>query len=265
MRRSVAQGYLLPDDEVPGAVDTGRRLLGRPRTPEPLSITDFAQHLQTRLDEVRRAPDTHSYAKILRGWNPGLAANPFVAVYAAAGLSGGGGKPHVRPDASCGRTNAYFVYTMAKAEPDPPPEPYTDLELNDMDKLPRNLMAERVDAKSDTFLARVETILMGTPVDVADGHPARPLRTAMCTVWRTKRWLTPPGLDCWRVAPDEEGIERLVMLDGPGIKKVVVLDVPRDMSLQRARKLCVVRGAKLVATVHGHSRADSTATPASTL
>eukprot|EP00873_Tetraselmis_striata_P039274 jgi/Tetstr1/459538/TSEL_004903.t1 len=86
---------------------------------------------------------------------------------------------------------------------------------------------------------------------------ARPIRAAFCTVWTPERAHTAVGLDLWRVpggGGGSGGEEALVLLDGPGIRKVAVLMAHADMSSAKAADLGVDAGELLVAGIHARSQ-----------
>eukprot|EP00873_Tetraselmis_striata_P034232 jgi/Tetstr1/454496/TSEL_041396.t1 len=95
------------------------------------------------------------------------------------------------------------------------------------------LLAEREDAKYTTMVARAQHFYLATPppppgADSDDSHAsARPI-----------------GLHC----------EALVLLDGPGIRKVAVLMAPAHMSSANAADLGVDAGELLVAGIHARSQ-----------
>eukprot|EP00873_Tetraselmis_striata_P008293 jgi/Tetstr1/428557/TSEL_018551.t1 len=118
--------------------------------------------------------------------------------------------------------------TMLKQVPDADPPPYTTEEMESEEELPRNLLAEREDAKYTTMVARAQHFYLATPppppgADSDDSRAsARPIRAALCTVWTPERAHTAVGLDVWRVpggGGGSGGEEALVLLDGPGIRK----------------------------------------------
>eukprot|EP00873_Tetraselmis_striata_P013209 jgi/Tetstr1/433473/TSEL_022745.t1 len=88
------------------------------------------------------------------------------------------------------RDNSFFVYKMLKQVPDADPPPYTTEELESEEELPRNLLAEREDAKYTTMVARAQHFYLATPppppgADSDDSRAsARPIRAALCTVWQ---------------------------------------------------------------------------------
>eukprot|EP00873_Tetraselmis_striata_P006749 jgi/Tetstr1/427013/TSEL_017218.t1 len=117
-----------------------------------------------------------------------------------------------------------FVYKMLKQVPDADPPPYTTEELESEEELPRNLLAEREDAKYTTMVARAQHFYLATPppppgADSDDSRAsARPIRAALCTVWTPERAHTAVGLDVWRVpggGGGSGGEEALVLLDAP--------------------------------------------------
>eukprot|EP00873_Tetraselmis_striata_P010146 jgi/Tetstr1/430410/TSEL_020220.t1 len=137
---------------------------------------DFKDHLEKLLDDVRRTVQgSHSYAPILAGWGavlpgwtPSGGAGGLMA-YKAASLrngdeprlhrgGGGGGE-----DGETSRDNSFFVYKMLKQIPDADPPPYTTEELESEEELPRNLLAEREDAKYTTMVARAQPFYLATP------------------------------------------------------------------------------------------------------
>eukprot|EP00873_Tetraselmis_striata_P023016 jgi/Tetstr1/443280/TSEL_031314.t1 len=167
-----------------------------------------------------------------------------------------------------GVTRASVALTLGEAQmlkqvPDADPPPYTTEELESEEELPRNLLAEREDAKYTTMVARAQHFYLATPppplgVD-SDGSrgSARPIRAALCTVWTPERAHTAVGLDLWRVpggGGGSGGEEALVLLDGPGIRKVAVLMAPADMSSAKAADLGVDAGELLVAGIHARSQ-----------
>eukprot|EP00873_Tetraselmis_striata_P027616 jgi/Tetstr1/447880/TSEL_035189.t1 len=77
-------------------------------------------------------------------------------------------------------------------------------------------------------------------------------RAALCTVWTLERAHTAMGFDLWRVpggGGGSGGEEVLVLLDGPGIRKVAVLMAPAHMSSANAADLGVDAGELLVAGI----------------
>eukprot|EP00873_Tetraselmis_striata_P004711 jgi/Tetstr1/424975/TSEL_001509.t1 len=140
---------------------------------------------------------------------------------------------------------------MLKQVPDAYPPPYTTEELESEEELPRNMLAERQDAKYTTMVARAQHCYLAMPppppgADSDDSRAsARPIRAAFCTVWTPERAHTAVGLDLWRVpggGGGSGGEEALVLLDGPGIRKVAVLMDPADMSPAKAADLGVDAG-----------------------
>eukprot|EP00873_Tetraselmis_striata_P005643 jgi/Tetstr1/425907/TSEL_016278.t1 len=265
------KGYMAPDDAGPGAVETPIRLVGSASAAWEHAV-DFKDHLEKLLDDVRRTVQgSHSYAPILAGWgavlpgwSPSGGAGGLVA-YKAASLRNGD-KPRLHPggeDGETSRDNSFFVYKMLKQFPNADPPPYTTEELESEEELPRNLLAEREDAKYTTMVARAQHFYLATPppplgVD-SDGSrgSARPIRAALCTVWTPERAHTAVGLDLWRVpggGGGSGGEEALVLLDGPGIRKVAVLMAPADMSSAKAADLGVDAGELLVAGIHARSQ-----------
>eukprot|EP00873_Tetraselmis_striata_P044897 jgi/Tetstr1/465161/TSEL_009883.t1 len=265
------KGYMAPDDAGPGAVETPIRLVGSASAAWEHAV-DFKDHLEKLLDDVRRTVQgSHSYAPILAGWgavlpgwSPSGGAGGLVA-YKAASLRNGD-KPRLHrggEDGETSRDNSFFVYKMLKQVPDADPPPYTTEELESEEELPRNLLAEREDAKYTTMVARAQHFYLATPppplgVD-SDGSrgSARPIRAALCTVWTPERAHTAVGLDLWRVpggGGGSGGEEALVLLDGPGIRKVAVLMAPADMSSAKAADLGVDAGELLVAGIHARSQ-----------
>eukprot|EP00873_Tetraselmis_striata_P038585 jgi/Tetstr1/458849/TSEL_004358.t1 len=114
--------------------------------------------------------------------------------------------------------------TMLKQVPDADPPPYTTEELESEEELPRNLLAEREDAKYTTMVARAQHIYLATPplppgADSDDSlASARPIWAALCTVWTPERAHTAVGLDVWRVpggGGGSGGEEALILLDAP--------------------------------------------------
>eukprot|EP00873_Tetraselmis_striata_P040834 jgi/Tetstr1/461098/TSEL_006241.t1 len=80
---------------------------------------------------------------------------------------------------------------------------------------------------------------------------------ALCTVWTLERAHTAVGLDLWRVpggGGGSGGEEALVLLDGPGIRKVAVLMAPAHMSCANAADLGVGAPELLVAGIHARSQ-----------
>eukprot|EP00873_Tetraselmis_striata_P003083 jgi/Tetstr1/423347/TSEL_014043.t1 len=153
---------------------------------------------------------------------------------------------------------------MLKQVPDADPPPYTTEEMESEEELPRNLLAEREDAKYATMVARAQHFYLATPppppgADSDDSRgSARPIRAALCTVWTPERAHTAVGLDLWRVpggSGGSGGEEALVLLDGPGIRKVAVLMTPAHMSSAKAADLGVDAGELLVAGIHARSQA----------
>eukprot|EP00873_Tetraselmis_striata_P010251 jgi/Tetstr1/430515/TSEL_020314.t1 len=231
------KGYMAPDDAGPGAVETPIRLVGSASAAWEHAV-DFKDHLEKLLDDVRRTVQgSHSYAPILAGWgavlpgwSPSGGAGGLLA-YKAASLRNGD-KPRLHrggEDGETSRDNSFFVYKMLKQVPDADPPPYTTEELESEEELPRNLLAEREDAKYTTMVARAQHFYLATPppplgVD-SDGSrgSARPIRAALCT-------------------------------DGPGIRKVAVLMAPADMSSAKAADLGVDAGELLVAGIHARSQ-----------
>eukprot|EP00873_Tetraselmis_striata_P021430 jgi/Tetstr1/441694/TSEL_029918.t1 len=227
-------GYMAPDDAGPGAVETPIRLVGSASAAWDDAV-DFKNHLEKLPDDVRRTVHgSHSYAPI---------------------LVGGG-------DGETSRDNSFFVYKMLKQVPDADPPPYTTEELESEEELPSNLLAERDDAKYSTMVARAQHFYLATPppppgADLDDSRAsARPIPVALCTVWTPERAHTAVGLDLWRVpggGGGSGGEEALVLLDGPGIRKVAVLMAPAHMSSAWAADLGVDAGELLVAGIHARS------------
>eukprot|EP00873_Tetraselmis_striata_P013689 jgi/Tetstr1/433953/TSEL_023130.t1 len=152
---------------------------------------------------------------------------------------------------------------MLKQVPDADPPPYTCEELESEEELPRNLLAEREDAKYTTMVARAQHFYLATPppppgADSDDSRAsARAIRAALCTVWTPERAHTAVGLDLWRVpggSGGSGGEEALVLLDGPGIRKVAVLMASAHMSSAKAADLGVDAGELLVAGIHARSQ-----------
>eukprot|EP00873_Tetraselmis_striata_P038176 jgi/Tetstr1/458440/TSEL_044875.t1 len=151
-----------------------------------------------------------------------------------------------------------------EASPRRRPTPYTTTEeLESEEELPRNLLAEREDAKYTTMVARAQHFYLATPPpppgpDSDDSRAsARLIRAALCTVWTPARVHTAVGLDLWRVpggSGGSGGEEALVLLDGPGIRKVDVLMAPGHMSSAKAAGLGVDAGELLVAGIHARSQ-----------
>eukprot|EP00873_Tetraselmis_striata_P022651 jgi/Tetstr1/442915/TSEL_030978.t1 len=115
---------------------------------------------------------------------------------------------------------------MLKQVPDADPPPYTTEELESEEELPRNLLAEREDAKYTTMVARAQHFYLATPPP-------------------------PPGAD----SDDSRASARPIRaaLYGPGIRKVAVLMAPADMSSAKAADLGVDAGELLVAGIHARS------------
>eukprot|EP00873_Tetraselmis_striata_P000249 jgi/Tetstr1/420513/TSEL_001057.t1 len=116
---------------------------------------------------------------------------------------------------------------MLKRVPDADPPPYTTEELESEEELPRNLLAEREDAKYTTMVARAQHFYLATPppppgADSDDNHAsARPIRAALRS----------------------------------GIRKVAVLMAPAHMSSAKAADLGVDdAGELLVAGIHARSQ-----------
>eukprot|EP00873_Tetraselmis_striata_P000970 jgi/Tetstr1/421234/TSEL_012238.t1 len=85
---------------------------------------------------------------------------------------------------------------------------------------------------------------------------ARPFGLHCVLVWTPERAHTAVGLDLWRVpggGGGSGGEEALVLLDGPGIRKVAVPMAPADMSSAKAADLGVDAGELLVAGIHARS------------
>eukprot|EP00873_Tetraselmis_striata_P025325 jgi/Tetstr1/445589/TSEL_033361.t1 len=242
-------GYMAPDDAGPGAVETPIRLVGSASAAWDDAV-DFKNHLEKLPDDVRRTVHgSHSYAPILVGWGavlPGWTPSGGVGgllAYKAASLRNGD-KPRLHwegggGDGETSRDNSFFVYKMLKQVPDADPPPYTTEELEIEEELPSNLLAERDDAKYSTMVARAQHFYLATPppppgTDLDDSRAsARPIPVALCTVWTPERAHTAVGLDLWRVrggGGGSGGEEALVLLDGPGIRKVAVLMAPAHMS-----------------------------------
>eukprot|EP00873_Tetraselmis_striata_P042934 jgi/Tetstr1/463198/TSEL_008130.t1 len=265
------KGYMAPDDAGPGAVETPIRLVGSASAAWEHAV-DFKDHLEKLLGDVRRTVQgSHSYAPILAGW--GAALPGWSPSGGAGGLLGykaaslrNGDKPRLHrggEDGETSRDNSFFVYKMLKQVPDADPPPYTTEELESEEELPRNLLAEREDAKYTTMVARAQHFYLATPppppgADSDDSRgSARPIRAALCTVWTPERAHTAVGLDLWRVpggGGGSGGEEALVLLDGPGIRKVAVLMAPADMSSAKAADLGVDAGELLVAGIHARSQ-----------
>eukprot|EP00873_Tetraselmis_striata_P008248 jgi/Tetstr1/428512/TSEL_018523.t1 len=227
------KGYMASEDAGPGAVETPIRLVGSASAAWEDAV-DFKDHLEKLLDDVRRTVQgSHSYAPILAGWGAVLPGwTPAVAL-GAPGLQGGVASQRRQAPASPGgggggdgetsRDNS-FVYKMLKQVPDADPPPYTTEELESEEELPRNLLAEREDAKYTTMVARAQHFYLATPppppgADSDDSRAsARPIRAALCTVWTPERAHTAVGLDVWRVpggGGGSGGEEALVLLDAP--------------------------------------------------
>eukprot|EP00873_Tetraselmis_striata_P020858 jgi/Tetstr1/441122/TSEL_029383.t1 len=94
---------------------------------------------------------------------------------------------------------------MLKQVLDAEPPPYTTEELESEEELPRNLLAEREDAKYTTMVVRAQHFYLATPPPRPGAYSddsrasARPIRAALCTVWTPERAHTAVGLDLWRV------------------------------------------------------------------
>eukprot|EP00873_Tetraselmis_striata_P042598 jgi/Tetstr1/462862/TSEL_007811.t1 len=222
-----AQGYMAPDDAGPGAVETPIRLVGSASAAWEDAV-DFKNHLKKLLDDVRPMALGGSWPTRRRRF----------ATATSPGFTGGGGGE----DGETSRDNSFFVYKMLKQVPDADPPPYTTEELESEEELPRNLLAEREDAKYTTMVARAQHSYLATPppppgADSDDSRAsARPIRAALCTVWTPERAHTAVGLDLWRVPGGGRGSggeEALVLLDAPGIRKVAVLMAFADMSSRR--------------------------------
>eukprot|EP00873_Tetraselmis_striata_P044476 jgi/Tetstr1/464740/TSEL_009487.t1 len=125
---------------------------------------------------------------------------------------------------------------MLKQVPDADPPPYTNEELESEEELPRNLLAERKDAKYTTMVARAQHFYLATPPPPPGADSDR--RTTAVPA------RGPFGLHC----------EALVLLDGPGIRKVAVLMAPADMSSAKAADLGVDTEELLVAGIHARSQ-----------
>eukprot|EP00873_Tetraselmis_striata_P019344 jgi/Tetstr1/439608/TSEL_028032.t1 len=197
---------------------------------------DFKDHLEKLLDDVRRTVQgSHSYAPILAGWGaflPGWTpsgGDGGLQAYKAASLRNGDKPPVHRggEDGETSRDNSFFVYKMLKQVPDADPLPYTTEELESEEELPRNLLAEREDAKYTTMVARAQHFYLATPPP-------------------------PPGAD----SDDSRACARPIRaaLYSPGIRKVVVLMAPADMSSAKAADLGVDAGELLVAGIHARSQ-----------
>eukprot|EP00873_Tetraselmis_striata_P010762 jgi/Tetstr1/431026/TSEL_002044.t1 len=224
------QGYMASEDAGPGGVETPIRLVGSASAAWEHAV-DFKDHLEKLLDDVRRTVHgSHSYAPILAGWGavlpgwtPSGGAGGLLA-YKAASLRNGD-KPRLhrgREDGETSRDNSFFVYKMLKQVPDANPPPYTTEDLESEEELPRNLLAEREDAKYTTMVAQAQHFYLVTPppppgADSDDGRAsARPIRAALCTVWTPERAHTAVGLDVWRVpggGGGSGGEEALILLD----------------------------------------------------
>eukprot|EP00873_Tetraselmis_striata_P037952 jgi/Tetstr1/458216/TSEL_044704.t1 len=240
------KGYMAPDDAGPGAVETPIRLVGSASAAWEHAV-DFKDHLEKLLDDVRPVALGGSWPTRRRRF----------ATATSPGFTGGG------EDGETSRDNSFFVYKMLKQVPDADPPPYTTEELESEEELPRNLLAEREDAKYTTMVARAQHFYLATPppppgADSDDSRgSARPIRAALCTVWTPERAHTAVGLDLWRVpggGGGSGGEEALVLLDGPGIRKVAVLMAPADMSSAKAADLGVDAGELLVAGIHARSQ-----------
>eukprot|EP00873_Tetraselmis_striata_P016554 jgi/Tetstr1/436818/TSEL_025596.t1 len=269
------KGYMAPDDAGPGAVETPIRLVGSASAAWEDAV-DFKDHLDKLLDDVRRTVQgSHSYAPILAGWGAVLPGwTPSGGAAGAPGLQGGVASQRRQAPTSPGgggggedgetsRDNSFFVYKMLKQVPDADPPPYTTEERESEEELPRNLLAEREDAKYTTMVARAQPFYLATPppppeADSDDSRAsARPIRAALCTVWTRELAHTAVGLDLWRVpggGGGSGGEEALVLLDGPDIRKVAVLMAPADMSSAKAADLGIDAGELLVAGIHARSQ-----------
>eukprot|EP00873_Tetraselmis_striata_P006803 jgi/Tetstr1/427067/TSEL_017272.t1 len=229
------KGYMALDDAGPGAVETPIRLVGSASAAWEDAV-DFKDHLKKLLDDVRRTVQgSHSYAPILArwgavlpGWTPSGGAGGLLA-YKAASLRNGD-KPRLHRGGGVGETSrdtSFFVYKMLKQVPDADPPPYTTEELESEEELPRNLLAERDDAKYTTMVARAQHFYLATPPP-------------------------PPGAD----SDDSRASARPIRaaLYAPGIRKVVVLMAPADMFSAKAADLGVDAGELLVAGIHARSQ-----------
>eukprot|EP00873_Tetraselmis_striata_P011392 jgi/Tetstr1/431656/TSEL_021185.t1 len=201
---------------------------------------DFKDHLEKLLDDVRPVA--------LEGSCPTRRRRFATATSPGFTLPG-------EEDGETSRDNSFFVYKMLKQVPDADPPPYTTEELESEEELPRNLRAEREDAKYTTMVARAQHFYLATPpppprADSDDSRAsARPIRAALCTVCTPERAHTAVSLGLWRVpggGGGSGGEEALVLLDGPGIRKVAFLMVPADMSPAKAADLGVDAGELLV-------------------
>eukprot|EP00873_Tetraselmis_striata_P039440 jgi/Tetstr1/459704/TSEL_005057.t1 len=162
------------------------------------------------------------------------------------------------------RLKAHRLYREPNPNKNAPPPSCCLLshELESEEELPRNLLAEREDAKYTTMVARAQHFYLATPppppgADSDDNRAsARPIRAALCTVWTPERAHTAVGLDLWRVpcgGGGSGGEEALVLLDGPGIRKVAVLMAPAHMSSAKAAESGVDAGELMVAGIHARS------------
>eukprot|EP00873_Tetraselmis_striata_P045352 jgi/Tetstr1/465616/TSEL_010262.t1 len=225
------KGHMAPDDAGPGALETPIPLVGSASAAWEAAV-DFKNHLEKLLDDVRRTVQgSHSYAPILAGWGavlPGWTPSGGAGgswptrrrrfgTATSPGFTGGGGGGE---DGETSRDNSVFVYKMLKQVPDADPPPYTTTEeLESEEELPRNLLAEREDAKYTTMVARAQHFYLATPPP-------------------------PPGPD----SDDSRASAWLIRaaLYGPGIRKVDVLMAPGHMSSAKAAGLGVDAGELLV-------------------
>eukprot|EP00873_Tetraselmis_striata_P006099 jgi/Tetstr1/426363/TSEL_016675.t1 len=242
------KGYMAPNDAGPGAVETPIRLVGSASAAWEHAV-DFKDHLEKLMDDVRPVALGGSWPTRRRRF----------ATATSPGCTGGG------KDGETSRDNSFFVYKMLKQVPDadPPYTTYTTEEQESEEELPTNLLAEREDAKYTTMVTRAQHFYLATPppppkADSDDSRAsARPIRAALCTVWTPERAHTAVGLDLWRVPGSgggSGGEEALVLLDGPGIRKVAVLMASADMSSAKAADLGVDAGELLVAGIHARSQ-----------
>eukprot|EP00873_Tetraselmis_striata_P004524 jgi/Tetstr1/424788/TSEL_001485.t1 len=198
-------GYMALDDDGPGAVETPIRLVGSASAAWEDAV-DFKDRLEKLLDDVRPVALGGSWPTRRRRF----------ATATSPGFTGGGGG-----DGETSRDNSFFVYKMLKQVPDADPPPYTTEELESEEELPRNLLAEREDAKYTTMVAQAQHFYLATPppppgADSDDSRAsARPIRAALCTV--------------------------------------AVLMAPADMSSAKAADLGVDAGELRVAGIHARS------------
>eukprot|EP00873_Tetraselmis_striata_P044474 jgi/Tetstr1/464738/TSEL_009485.t1 len=172
------------------------------------------------------------------GAGPGAVETPIrlrwrwgLLAYKAASLRNGN-KPWLHrgrggEDGETSRDIFFFVYKMLKQVPDADSPPYTSEELECEEELPRNLLAEREDAKYTTMVARAQHFYLATPPP-------------------------PPGADSDDSCVSARPIR--AALYGPGIRKVAVLMAPAHMSSAKAADLGVDAGELLVAGIHARSQ-----------